>query len=330
MQLIRLLADGSLHSGETLAAQLGMSRAAVWKALRRVRDRFGLALVSERGRGYRLETPIELLDPACILGALSPRTRDALADLQIHQQIDSTSRHLMRASALGAASGTICLAEHQTAGRGRLGRLWVSPYGANLYLSGLWRFPSGPAGLGALSLAAGVVVADVLQRAGAQGVGLKWPNDVLWCRRKLAGILLEVTGEAQGPCVLVLGVGVNLRMTRRAGQGIDQPWVDLTEVLGESGAVSRNRLAANLIDGLSDAIERFLREGLEPFLSGWHALDVCRGHPVRLSMGERKIDGTALGVGMDGALCLSTLEGERRFHAGEVSLRRVGTRECDA
>jgi BirA family biotin operon repressor/biotin-[acetyl-CoA-carboxylase] ligase len=318
--LIRLLADGELHSGEAIAERLGMTRAAVWKALRRSCDRLGLPLESVRGQGYRLQRPVELLDPERILRDLSPRGRRAIARLEIHRQIDSTNRHLMGEVAAGAASATCCLAERQTAGRGRLGRPWISPFGANLYLSVLWRSFAAPATLGGFSLAAGAVVADVLRRAGVRGLALKWPNDLVWRRRKLGGMLLELAGEAQGPCALVVGVGINLRMAPEQGRTIDQPWVDLQEALGGTG-FSRNAIAARVIDALIDALTRFGHEGLTPFLQLWEDFDLFRGEPVTLLLGDRVIRGIATGIAPDGALRLMTAEGERRFHAGEVSLR---------
>jgi BirA family biotin operon repressor/biotin-[acetyl-CoA-carboxylase] ligase len=321
-QLIRLLADGELHSGETIAEQLGMTRAAVWKALRKACDRQGLTVESLRGRGYRLAAPLELLDAEQILAALSPRGRRAVARLEIHEGIDSTNRHLMREAATGAPSGTLCLAERQSAGRGRLGRPWISPFGANLYLSMLWRYGAPPAALGGFSLVAGAVVADVLHRVGVKGLALKWPNDLLWGRRKLGGMLLEVAGEAQGPCALVVGIGINLRMAPDHGRAIDQPWVDLAEVLGGGPGIGRNALAALVADALIDALERFGHEGLAPFLVLWDTFDAFRGEQVRLLIADREVRGRVIGIAADGALRLDTSDGERRFHAGEVSLRR--------
>jgi BirA family biotin operon repressor/biotin-[acetyl-CoA-carboxylase] ligase len=267
------------------------------------------------------KTPPDLLDAGRILAALSPSARRAIARLEIHTEIDSTNRALMRDAATGAPSGTLCLAECQTAGRGRLGRRWVSPFGANLYLSMLWRYRAPPAALGGFSLVAGAVVADVLRRIGAQGLALKWPNDLLWDRRKLGGMLLEVASDTRGPSILVVGIGINVRMTPDHGQAIDQPWVDLAEVLGDP-RVCRNTLAALIADALIDAFERFGREGLTPFLALWDRFDAYRGEQVRLLLADREIRGRVLGIASDGALRLDTAGGERRFHAGEVSLRR--------
>ena len=319
VDLVGLLADGRLHSGEAIAARLGISRAAVWKSMVQVRERYGLEVESIRGGGYRLSAPLELLDAERILAALPSAGPGTVARLEIHDQIDSTNSRLMAEAQGGAPTSTVCLAERQTAGRGRRGRVWVSPFGANLYLSVLWRYALPPAALGGVSLAVGVAVAGVLREAGAEDLTLKWPNDILWRRRKLAGLLLEVVGEAQGPSHLVAGLGLNLRMDPRQGTDIDQPWTDLASALA-APLPGRNALAARLIRALSEALERYGQQGLAPFLDDWDSFDGLRGETVSLRLGERLITGTHLGVGPDGALRLDTREGVRSFHAGEVTV----------
>ena len=320
LDLIRLLADGDYHSGEAIAQGLGISRTAVWKALRKAVDHYGLELESAAGRGYRLTGALELLDPALILDELPNPGRQRLARLEVHDQLDSTNDRLMAEAAGHAPTGTICLAERQTAGRGRRGRTWVSPFGTNLYLSVLWRYPVGPAALGGVSLAAGVVVAEVLTRLGVANLGLKWPNDLLWRHRKLGGLLLEVAGEAQGPSHLVVGLGLNLRLDHQQGQAIEQPWADLREALAGQ-TPGRNRLAAMLIDGLLEMLDRYGKLGLQSFLEAWGRFDLLRGQRVYLQLGGRSIEGDYAGIDPDGAIRLHTLAGPVRAHSGEVSLR---------
>lgn len=263
----------------------------------------------------------ERLDAAQIQAALSPEGRARLAQLEIHDQLDSTNTYLMRAAAAGAPSGTVCLAERQTAGRGRRGRVWVSPFGVNLYLSILWRYPLAPAAVGGASLAVGAALAEVLRSVGIADLTLKWPNDLLWQGRKLAGLLLEVAGEAHGPTYLVAGVGLNLRMTSAQGHDIDQPWSTLEQALNGQ-PVSRNLLAAQVIDHLTAALDVYGREGLTPFLDRWRCFDTMRGEPVRVLIGEQFIEGRHAGIGPDGSLQLDTPTGRRLFQTGEVSLRR--------
>jgi len=320
LKLVRHLADGRYHSGEALANALGLSRAAVWKAARKAVDRLGLAIESRRGKGYRLAEALELLDPERFLGSMSRQGQGRITRLEIYDDIDSTNAHLMAEGHAGAPSGSLCLAERQTAGRGRRGRRWVSPFGANLYLSLLWRFPVGPGELGGLSLAAGAALAQVLEVAGIVGIGLKWPNDLLWRRRKLGGLLLEVAAEVQGPSLVVVGLGLNTRLRGDEILGIDQPWVDLAEILGPQG-YSRNEIAARLAEALTATLERYGREGLAPFLPLWERYDIYRGETVEIRMGDRVIAGIQAGITEQGALRLEVAGEIQIFNAGEVSLR---------
>jgi BirA family biotin operon repressor/biotin-[acetyl-CoA-carboxylase] ligase len=323
LKVVRQLADGELHSGGALAARLGISRTAVWKAVHKAGEVFGLEVRSVRGRGYRLAEPLELLDPERILAGMPGDTRDQVARLEVYDDIDSTNSHLVRKAAEGAPCGSLCLAERQTSGRGRHGRNWVSPFGTNVYLSLLWRYPFGPGELGGLSLAAGSAVAGVLEAEGVAEVALKWPNDVLWRRRKLAGLLLEVVGEAQGPSLVVVGLGVNTRLGEARATEIDQPWVDLESVPGLAGT-GRNRIAARLAEGLIGTMLRYGNEGFGPFVPEWERFDLYRGELVELRQGKRTRVGVHAGIDSQGALKLDTDGTVETFQAGEVSLRAVG------
>jgi BirA family biotin operon repressor/biotin-[acetyl-CoA-carboxylase] ligase len=320
LQIVRLLADGELWSGEDIAARLCISRAAVWKAVRKASEILQLEIDAVRGRGYRLRAPLELLDTDVICAALMEPVLGQLAEISLFDLIDSTNTWLMQQARAGAPSGSLCLAERQSAGRGRRGRTWVSPFGGNIYLSLLWRFGLSPAELSGLSLAAGVAVARALESAGAADVGLKWPNDLHWRRRKLAGLLLEVAGESQGPSWVVIGVGVNLRLNPVHAADIDQPWVDLATVLGGS-AFSRNAVAAALIAELTAMLSVYGEQGFVPLVAEWRSRDAYLGEPVTLVIGEQRIAGVHAGIDGQGALLLE-IDGElRAFQAGEVSLR---------
>ena len=317
-RVVRLLADGALHSGEELAERLGLSRVAVWKAVRKLEDSHGLAVRSVRGRGYRLDAPLDLLDPTRILDAMDPAARARIAAVEVHDALDSTNSQLMRAGRTGAPAGILCLAERQSAGRGRRGRHWVSLRHQPVPVTPVALLRR-TRGLGGLSLAAGTVVAAAVQAEGAADLSLKWPNDLLWQRRKLAGLLVEVAGETAGPSLVVVGVGINTRLGS-AGAGIDQPWADLAEALGAAGC-DRNRLAARVAAGLATALDRYGHEGLAPFIPAWEAFDHFQGEPVEVVLGERRIPGIHAGIAPDGALRLRTGEGLQTFQAGEVSLR---------
>lgn len=320
LALVRLLADGRLHSGEALAATLGVSRAAVWKHVREVGGQFGLRVDAVRGRGYRLTAPIELLDGGRIAHDLAPATAAAIAELVMLDTIGSTNAFLLGRRPPRSGLGIACIAEQQTAGRGRRGRHWVSPFGANVYLSLLWQFELPAAALAGLSLATGVAVARALRDLGVTEVALKWPNDLLWQERKLGGILVEVSGEADGPTRTVIGVGVNHRMPQDDAALIDQDWADIASIIPHA-LPSRQVLAARLLDELVAAMLQFSEAGLAHFLPAWDALDCLRGREVAVQFGDQVVRGTELGVADNGALRVATAQGECEFLGGEVSLR---------
>jgi BirA family biotin operon repressor/biotin-[acetyl-CoA-carboxylase] ligase len=219
----------------------------------------------------------------------------------------------------------VLLAERQSGGRGRRGRSWASPLAANLYLSVARAFEGGLARLGGLSLVAGVAVAEALRGLGAGEVGLKWPNDIVVVGadglRKLGGVLVEGGGEHAGPARAVVGIGLNVRMPAAFAAGIDQPWTDLRALLDPVPA--RDAVAAAVLAALVPALARFDREGLPPFLPRYAACDVLAGARVQVLSGAEVHEGVALGPAPDGALRVRTAAGERVFHSGEVSLRRM-------
>lgn len=319
-EVLKLLADGGFHSGTDMGLRLGITRAAVCKAIKSLTDT-GLEVHRITGRGYRLTQPVQPLDRRAILrqlGADADRLRDRLTLLEA---TDSTNRYLLERAAASFA-GAVCLAEAQAHGRGRRGRAWVATPYHNLLLSMGWRFASGPGIVAGLSLAAGVALVRALEEYGVRGVGLKWPNDVLWEERKLAGLLVDVQGEASGPSLAVLGVGVNGFLSERDAARIDQPWTDLVRITGAT--VDRNRLAALVIRELRRMFEVFADKGLAAFRDEWQRRHLYHGRRVRLLAGEREITGTVEGIDAHGALLLRNARGGTQvFHSGEISLRAV-------
>lgn len=310
LKLISLLADGEFHSGEQFGAALGMSRAAINKHVQTVRD-WGVDVFTVPGKGYRLHAPLQLLDEAAI------RVRLPSGRLTILPVIDSTNQYLIeRIGTL--APGDACVAEYQAQGRGRRGRQWISPFGNNLYLSIYWRLEQGPAAAGGLSLMVGIVMAEVLQRLGAERVRVKWPNDLYLNDRKLAGILVEINGKAGDAAHVVIGAGINLAMREPAAGMIDQGWINLQEA---GIVIDRNALVAELTATLRQALRQFEGEGFAPFVARWQALDNFFDRPVKLLIGDREIRGIARGIDAQGALLLEQ-DGERHAYlGGEISLR---------
>lgn len=292
---------------------------AVWKHISALREA-GIDLQTRPGKGYRLPAAVELLDRERIHRAAAPETMAGLQSIEILLDIDSTNNYLRDRAMQGAPSGSVCLAERQHGGRGRRGRSWVSPFAANLYFSLLWRISTGAMVLGGLSLVAGIAVMRSLRCFGIESAGLKWPNDILVRNAKLAGILIDVVGETTGPCAVVIGIGMNVRMPPAPATGIDQPWTDLSLLAGDSH-VSRNRLAASLLDHLLPAIRQFEARGLQPFMPEWRRYDIVQGRPVDLQLPNEVISGMACGIDTGGALLVETATGRRRFTSGEVSVR---------
>lgn len=310
LHLISILADGDFHSGEQLGAKLGMSRAAINKHIQTVRD-WGVDIFTVPGKGYSLPSPIQLLDEGKILAAL-PEGR-----VNVLSVIDSTNQYLLdRISEL--ASGDACVAEYQQAGRGRRGRKWFSPFGANLYLSMYWKLDQGPAAAMGLSLVIGIVMAEVLQKLGAEDVRVKWPNDLYLKDRKLAGILVELTGKTGDAAQLVIGAGINLKMREPASDSINQGWINLQEA---GVNIDRNQLTATLLQELRSALRQFEVEGLPPFITRWSKLDNFLDRPVKLLIGEQEIHGIERGIDQQGALLLEQNGVIKPFIGGEISLR---------
>jgi len=316
-------------SGDALAHDSGQTRAAVWKRIEALRAA-GIAIDARPGRGYALAAPLDLLDADTIRIGMPASVRAGIASLEVAWSLDSTNAELLRRAA-PAHGVAILLAERQTGGRGRRGRAWTSPLAANLYLSLARVFDGGLARLGGLSLVAGVAAVEALQAMGYTAVQLKWPNDIVVAQvsrrsatdgglRKLGGLLIEGGGEHAGPVRAVLGLGVNVRMPRAAAAGIAQPWTDLSAL--QAGAPPpRNAIAAALLAHLLPALDLFDRDGLAPFLPRYAACDALAGREVEVHAGDGTHAGTALGIADDGALRVRLRDGERRFHAGEVSVR---------
>ena len=319
--LLALLADGEFHSGQELGQRLGVSRTAIWKHVQKLMQ-LELPLTSVRGQGYRLEGGLELLDRETLQTHVSPEAKRILTELELLFFTDSTNARAMVKAGQGQG-GYVCLAEHQSVGRGRRGRSWVSPFGKNIYLSISWCFESGAGALEGLSLAVAVALRRVMKTTGLPGLSLKWPNDVLCDNRKIAGILLEMTGDPAGACQVVVGVGLNVNMPERAAAGIDQPWADVQSSLRRAGLppASRNALAAGLISELLLVLSDFEHQGFANYRQEWLTHDALLGRDVELRAADRVVRGRMVGVGATGALCLEVGGEKQHFYGGEVSLR---------
>ncbi|MBA5762784.1 bifunctional biotin--[acetyl-CoA-carboxylase] ligase/biotin operon repressor BirA [Vibrio sp. 404] len=309
LSILNTLCDGHFHSGEGLGEQLGISRAAVSKHVKGIQS-WGVDVFSVQGKGYKLAEPMQLLNQELLQSLVT-------APLELIPVIDSTNQHLLdRINVL--ESGSVCLAEYQSKGRGRRGREWVSPFGCNLYLSMYWRLEAGMAGAMGLSLVVGVAIVEALEKLGIAGIKLKWPNDLYHHDKKLAGILVEMSGQAGSAAHLVIGMGMNLAMPSNT-QGITQPWACLSDVAEQT--VDRNQLAATLINTLQDALTDYEMTGMQGFVERWNRVDNYLGREIRLIMGNREVVGVSRGINEQGAVLIETSNGLETYIGGEISLR---------
>ena len=317
-RLLNLLHDGRIHSGSELAGALRVSRTTVWNQVEVLKG-LGVPITSLAGRGYRLHSGLDALDEVRVLSHLPAATRRRIDSIDWFDRIDSTSDQLLRGLAETQGRTAVCIAESQTGGRGRRGRSWVSPFGCNLYFSVAYRFSAGVSGLVGLTPALGVALAQRLSAAGVKEIQVKWPNDLLLDGRKTAGVLVDLRGDAAGPCWAVVGVGVNLTMSQEVGRGVDQPWANVGARL--AAGVERSDCLGILLAGVLVCLHTVDAEGPETYLRAWDRFDALKGKVVQVDADGDALTGVAGGVSERGLLKLMTASGERLLMAGEVSVR---------
>ncbi|WP_448569557.1 bifunctional biotin--[acetyl-CoA-carboxylase] ligase/biotin operon repressor BirA [Thalassotalea ganghwensis] len=315
-QIINELASGAFVSGQQLGEQLGISRAAISKHISTLAD-MGLDVFSVTGKGYRLAQPIALIDKIKVLSQLN---RSALASkVELHTIIDSTNNYLLRKLPSNIKQAQVCIAEYQSAGRGRRGKQWMSPFGSHLYMSMYWYLEQGMSAAMGLSVVAAIAISDAIKQCYGIDVELKWPNDIYIDGKKLAGILIDLEGQALEPCHCVIGLGVNVAMPNEAGKHIDQPWTDLQSHCKQP--VDRSELAGVIINTLTLRLREHQEQGINAMLETWHQRDRFLNKPVRLISGEKITEGICRGINNQGALLLECQGEIKPIYGGEVSLR---------
>ena len=322
--LLTLLADGCFHSGESLGHELGLSRAAIWKQIQALQNE-GLRIEAAHAKGYRLLSQVELLDKELILAQLPANRRDQV-ELLLFDELESSNHYLMQPG-LTVKPGRVpvCLTEKQTAGRGRRGRQWQTPYATAVALSLRWTFDSGAGGLAGLSLAVGVAVLRAVFGHGVCNARLKWPNDLICGNAKLGGILIEIAGDAAGPCNVVIGVGLNISNSTTdiasSMHGIEQDWTDMISQQSGPQRVSRNQIAADLVSRLLEALFLFQEQGFRAFMQAYAEHDALAGRNISVLQGGEEIRGIAGGVDETGRLLLNVGEKVVAVNSGDVSVR---------
>lgn len=321
MALLQLLSDGETRSGEMLGRELGISRAAVWKQVEALRKK-GIAIEVVAGKGYRLQEGLEPWDEAQLRTHMDPAAAALLDRLLILRTTASTNDDvalLMREMQDSPDGAVACIAEEQTAGRGRRGREWFSPWGRSFYCSIGWVFPEGLPALEGLSLAIGVALARALARYGISGVQLKWPNDLVANGAKLGGVLIEVQAEAGGSCQAVIGIGLNLSLPPGSSQRLGRAVTDVRTLAGRP--LSRNLLGGLLLQEVLLLLKDYSKNRFAGVREEWLALDALQDAPVVVTGLQMEVEGRARGVDGAGALLVETEAGLVRVQAGEVSLR---------
>lgn len=316
--LLSILADGEFYSGEELARRMDVSRAAIWKSIKQLKS-FGLIINAKRGKGYRLNNPVELLSENKIRKALSARCNKYFHSIDILFNTTSTNSYLFKRIDSDLIRGQVVLAEYQSQGKGRRGNKWLSPLASGIYLSIAWQLDKSPTVLGLLSLYIGVAIIRALKTLNINTVGLKWPNDILIDNKKLGGVLLEMRGESGGPVDVVIGVGLNYDLPEEMISSIDQPVTDICH--HSQQRLSRNKIAASLISNIFEVLDSMQTETDLVLLNEWRQYDCCKNEYVRLILPGSKIQGRLEGVDDQGSLLICVNGKTQHFSSGEISLR---------
>jgi BirA family biotin operon repressor/biotin-[acetyl-CoA-carboxylase] ligase len=312
--LLQLLADGEFHSGEKIGKLLGVSRTSVNNYIKGLQE-IGLDIYKVTGKGYCSAAPIVLLD------ADKVKQLSGHQAVHVEQIVDSTNQWLLERIP-DVAIGQCCISECQLAGRGRRGRNWVSPFASHLYFSFYWRFDAGIDKVSGLSLLVGIAAVNALEKIGLHGASLKWPNDIYYQGKKLAGILIELNAQATEACHCVIGIGMNVRMPPEQAKLIEQPWVDLSQLSSET--IDRNQLSATLINELHTLLVEYEQTGLQPYLPRWFELDCFLDKQVNLLIADQVKTGICRGINEKGALLLECDGKVAEYIGGEISLRLAG------
>jgi BirA family transcriptional regulator, biotin operon repressor / biotin---[acetyl-CoA-carboxylase] ligase len=318
--ILRILSDGLIHSGTVLAQALGCSRATISNALQDT-EFYGVEIAKIRGCGYRWINPIRWLDEISLHKYLG--NDSSFFSLKLCDTIPSTNTYLLNSfNSLLATNRLIQVvaAELQTNGRGRRGSRWQTGLGDSLTLSLLWKFDQGSSSLSGLSLVIGIAIIRVFKQFAINTARLKWPNDVLYDKYKLAGTLIELRGEMLGPTYAVIGIGINFNLSSKIKLSIDQPAGDLYQITGCN--FDRNIVFATLLSELRHMLIKFSQFGFAFFRNEWVGYHAYEGQLVKLTFPNKSIiEGIVDNVNEDGSLNLVTSSGRRSFSVGDISLR---------
>lgn len=316
-QIISLLADGKSRSGQEIGDLLNITRSAVWKIMHKLTE-LGIPVERNQGKGYRFTRPVQMLDKEVIWQALSPKTQQLIPRFTLLDTVDSTNNTMLAKIKEGKPSGSLVLTEHQTSGRGRLGRTWHSPYAANIYLALYWHFTKDTSELSGLSQVISTAVLSALAENNVSDLTLKWPNDIYHGQKKLAGVLIDLIAEPHSSTESVIGIGVNVSMPSTENE-IDQPWTDIHTLTNEFP--DRNIIVSSILNAIYPALEEFDSQGFAPFVTRWAEHDGLTGKAITAFNAQQEIEGIAEGIGPKGELLIQTSDKMIPFCNGSVRLR---------
>ena len=314
VKISELLSDGQYHDGTSIGKKCGITRAAVWKVIKKFEE-YGVEIQSVKGKGYLLEKRLILLDA----NKIKKNIKKSSPVIDVLEKVGSTNDYLKNDFDRDKAI-KVCVAEIQTKGRGRLNRQWHSPFGQNIYFSLRYSFQRDMSELSGLSLITGLAVCNAIESiTHLDNLVVKWPNDILVDQQKIAGILIDINAESNGFCNAIIGIGINVNMQNALKKEIDQPWSSLQKITGQY--IDRNLLCAVLINSLMNFLERFSKSGLSDFISEWKEKDCLFGKSVAVMSGQKKVMGIGAGINAQGHLALKMPDKtEKTFSSGDTTL----------
>lgn len=318
-QLLKMLADGEYLSGEEMSRRLSITRAAVWKRIEALREQ-GYEIISAGRKGYHLVWPWDTLEPIFVQRKLN--TAWAGRPLLIYEKsMTSTNTVLKQAAEDGAAHGTVALCEEQTLGKGRRGRSWVSPMGQGLWVSLLIRPKLIPAKAQLITFAAAVAMAQAVEKETGLSIGIKWPNDLVLGKKKVCGILLELSSDVESIAYVVVGTGLNMGSQAYPPELCNKA-TSLEDALGHK--VSRAAVLASYLAAMEENMKLLEESGLDGIFKAYEQKSCTLQHAVLVEGGGENFEGMAAGLDENGALLVKLEDGViRRVLAGDVSVRGV-------
>lgn len=311
VKIVNALQDGDYHDGTSIGLRLNITRSAIGKSIKKLQA-YGVPITAVKGKGYALTEPLILLDKQKIQKKLTAKIA-----LDIFETLPSTNDYLKKLTSNGLA---ICLSEEQTQGKSRMQRNWYSPFAQNIYFSLRYIFHQGLSELAGLSLVVSLAVLKTLRTYHPQDITAKWPNDIYFMQQKLAGILIEVTGESHGQSVAIIGIGINANM-QKANAALMQTWTSLQAITGKY--IDRNELVASLINQLLIYLERLNQRGFADFIEEWISADCLMHKKIVMKNFQQEIAGQAIGINQHGQLLLELADGSvRAFSSGDTSVKK--------